>query len=109
MIVTYAKSRSGIRYPYFVCTGRHNKTKDCKQKAVLIDEIEKQVEQIYDRYSFPPAVREYMENFLQEGIKAEQQNMKPGWTGRVGKKTSWSASGKNCWKRIIMTPSLSTS
>ena len=73
MIINYTKSRSGVRYPYFVCIGRHNKVTDCKQKAVLINDVEQQVEQIYDRYSFPPAVREYMENFLQEGIKTEQQ------------------------------------
>lgn len=73
MIINYTKSRSGVRYPYFVCAGRHNKVKNCKLKAVLIGEVERQVEQIYDRYSFPPAVRKYLENFLQEGIKAERQ------------------------------------
>ena len=73
MIINYTKSRSGVRYPYFVCAGRHNKVTDCKQKAVLISEVERQVEQIYDRYSFPTAVREYMENFLQDGIKTERQ------------------------------------
>lgn len=73
MIINYTKSRSGVRYPYFVCAGRHNKVKNCKLKAVLIGEVERQVEQIYDRYSFPPAVRKYLESFLQEGIKAERQ------------------------------------
>ena len=73
MIINYTKSRSGVRYPYFVCIGRHNKVTDCKQKAVLISEVERQVEQIYDRYSVPPAVREYLENFLQGSIKTERQ------------------------------------
>lgn len=73
MIINYTKSRSGVRYPYFVCIGRHNKVTDCKQKAVLISDVERQVEQIYDRYSFPPAVHEYMENFLHDSIKTEQQ------------------------------------
>lgn len=73
MIINYTKSRSGVRYPYFVCIGRHNKVTDCKQKAVLINEVERQVEQIYDRYSFPPSVRVYLENFLQDGIKTERQ------------------------------------
>lgn len=72
MIINYTKSRSGLRSPYFVCGGRHNKVTNCKQKAVLISEVERQVEEIYDRYSFPPAVRERLENFLQEGIKAER-------------------------------------
>ena len=73
MFINYTKSRSGVRYPYFVCGGRHNKVTNCKQKAVLIDEVERQVEQIYDRYSFPPAVRVFMENFLADRIKAEQE------------------------------------
>ncbi len=73
MIVTYAKSRSGVRYPYFICAGRHSKReKDCTQKAVLIDEIERQVEQIYERYSLSPELRKYLENYLQTNIKAER-------------------------------------
>lgn len=73
MFINYTKSRSGVRYPYFVCGGRHNKVTNCKQKAILIREVERQVEQIYDHYSFPPTVREYLENFFQEGIKAERE------------------------------------
>ena len=73
MIINYTKSHTGVRYPYFVCVGRHNKVTDCKQKAVLISEVERQVEQIYDRYTFPPAVRQYLEKFLQERIKKEQE------------------------------------
>lgn len=74
MTINYTKARSGVRYPYFVCLGRQTKrVKTCKQKAVLIDVVERQVEEIYDRYSFPPAVREYLENFLQVGIEAERE------------------------------------
>ncbi|MDE6259397.1 MAG: recombinase family protein [Oscillospiraceae bacterium] len=73
MIITYAKSRSGVRYPYFICIGRHNKAKDCKQKAVLIDEIERQVEEIYDRYSLPADIREYLGKWFQNYIKDEKE------------------------------------
>lgn len=73
MFINYTKSHTGVRYPYFICGGRHNKRTDCKQKAVLIEEVERQVEQIYDRYSFPPAVREYLENFLQDKIQDEKK------------------------------------
>ena len=70
----HAKARSGVRYPYFICAGRHSKReKDCKQKAVLIDEVERQVEQIYDRYSLSPELRKYLEKYLQTNIKAEQE------------------------------------
>ncbi len=74
MIITYARSGSGVRYPYFVCAGRHSKReKGCKQKAVLIGEIERQVEQIYDHYSYPPAIRHHLEDFLQGKLKDEQK------------------------------------
>lgn len=72
MIVTYAKSASGVRYPYFVCAGRHSKRKDCKQRAILIDTLEEQVQQIYDRYSFPQNICEYLERFLQNAVQKEQ-------------------------------------
>lgn len=73
MFINYTKSRSGVRYLYFVCGGRHDKVTYCKQKAVLIDEVERKVEQIYDHYSFPSAVREYLKNLLQDGIQTERQ------------------------------------
>ena len=73
MIINYTKSSTGARYPYFVCAGRHNKRVDCKQRAALIEEVERQVEKIYDRYSFPPYVRSYLETWLGENIKKEQE------------------------------------
>lgn len=74
MIISYARSGSGVRYPYFVCAGRHSKReKNCKQKAVLISEVEQQVEQIYDHYSYPPAIRDHLEEFLRDKIKDEQK------------------------------------
>lgn len=74
MIITYAKSGSGVRYPYFVCAGRHSKReKTCRQKAVLIDVIEERVRQIYDRYSLPADIREYLEKWLQGHIEEERK------------------------------------
>ena len=74
MIITYAKSHSGIRYPYFVCAGRHSKRiKSCKQKAVLIDVVEEQVQQIYDSYSLPPKIREYLEDWISKNIENERE------------------------------------
>lgn len=54
MLVTYAKSHTGTIYPYFVCAGRHKKGRDapdCKMKAILIEEVEEQVQRVYDEYS----------------------------------------------------------
>ena len=73
MIVNYTKSGTGVRYPYFVCAGRHNKRVDCRQRAVLIEEVERQVEKIYDKYSFPPYVRTCLEKWLKENIEKERE------------------------------------
>ena len=74
MIITYSRSGSGIYYPYFICAGRHSKRKkDCKQKAVLVDVLERKVEQLYDCYSFPAGLRVYLENWLHDYIQTERQ------------------------------------
>ena len=72
MIVTYARSRSGAIYPYFVCAGRHNKTKACKQRSFLIEEVERQVEKIYDAYSLPQDIRLHLESVIKERIREEK-------------------------------------
>ncbi len=73
MIITYAKSSSGVRYPYFICAGRHSRRKNCKQKAVLIDVIEEHVQEIYDHYSLPADMRGYLEKCLQDRIESERE------------------------------------
>ena len=52
LIIQYARSGSGIRYPYFSCAGRHVKRDDCKQKSVLIEAVEQEVENLYEKISF---------------------------------------------------------
>lgn len=74
MIISNAKKPNGTVYPYFVCSGRHNKReKDCKLKAVLISVVEKQIEQIYDSYSLSQEIREQLEEQLQRIIATEQE------------------------------------
>ena len=71
MIITYSKSHTGVRHPYFICGRRHNKMTDCKQRAVLIADVERQVERIYDKYSFPREIRVHLENEIKQRIEAE--------------------------------------
>lgn len=74
MIVNYTRSHTGIVYPYFVCGGRHRKDKnDCKQRAVLIEEVEHQVEKIYDKYSLPSYIKTHLEKWLTENITKERE------------------------------------
>ena len=82
MIIQYAKSRSGVRYPYFSCAGRHGRRNDCKQKSVLIEEVERQVEALYADISFMPEFRAELESWLLGEIQktadefaAEQQKL----------------------------------
>lgn len=46
LIVQYARSRSGLHYPYFSCAARHRKANDCKQRSILIEEVERSVERV---------------------------------------------------------------
>ena len=66
LMVSNEKKKNGDVYPYFVCAGRHSKrVKDCKMKAVLIDVVEKKIEQIY--------LRQYLEEYLQAIILKERE------------------------------------
>jgi hypothetical protein len=69
LLIQYAKSGSGIRYPYFSCAGRHGKRNDCKQKSVLIEEVERQVEALYSAISFAPEFRAELESWLMAEIQ----------------------------------------
>lgn len=69
LIIHNAKSRSGDRYPYFICSAKHNKRNDCKQKAVLIDEVASKIEELYDRLSFTSAFGELMQQWLGSQIE----------------------------------------
>ena len=82
LLIQYAKAKSGVRYPYFSCAGRHSKRNDCKQRSVLIEEIERQVEVLYERISFTPEYREQLEKQLlteirlaTEGFETERREL----------------------------------
>ena len=69
LYVHNAKSRSGVRYPYFTCVGRHNKRTDCKQRAVLIEQVERQVEALYNDISFTAEFRQRLEGWLMAEVQ----------------------------------------
>ena len=75
MIVTHARSHTGNIYPYFICAGRHrtkSERQKCKMRSILIDEVEYQVERIYDSYSIKPEERILLEAKIQEYIDKEK-------------------------------------
>ena len=61
LMITNAKSKTGARYPYFICTARHSKRNDCTQRALLIDDIEKTIEDFYNKVSFSKSFRKIIE------------------------------------------------
>lgn len=83
LIIHNAKSHTGTRYPYFVCIGRHDKKTNCTQKAVLIEEVETRIEQLYERIKFTEEFTRLMRDYvnaqidkLTETSKEEQKRLK---------------------------------
>lgn len=53
LMVSHAKNRHGVVYPYFMCAGRHSKRTTCTRQAMPIADIEQQVEDYYRRVQIP--------------------------------------------------------
>ncbi len=64
LLVQIAKSRSGMRYGYFMCSSRHAKRNDCEQKSVLIDEVEEKIAEYYKGISIGAEFRRQVESTL---------------------------------------------
>ena len=69
LLVQIAKSRSGARYGYFMCSSRHAKRNDCQQKSVLIDEVEDKIQEYYRRVSIGQEFRAAVEATLLVELK----------------------------------------
>ena len=69
LIIHNARSHTGSIYPYFVCIGRTHKQTDCKMKAVLIDDVEREIEKLYERISISTELKNYLETWLNQYIK----------------------------------------
>jgi len=79
MIVTYAKSRTGNIYPYYICAGRHRtktNNKMCDMRAILIDEAEFQIGRIMKGVTIKPSERILLESELQGYINKEEEQFK---------------------------------
>ncbi len=72
LIITNARSRSGRIYPYFVCSGRHNKRTDCTFKAVLIDTIEQKIIEHYAIHELTADERDALERALSQELAAHR-------------------------------------
>ena len=70
LIIHNAKSRTGNRYPYFVCSAKHNKRNDCMQRSLLIDEVADKIIELYERINFTPEFK----NLLQQWVNSQIDN-----------------------------------
>jgi DNA invertase Pin-like site-specific DNA recombinase len=70
LVVQISKSKTGAHYPYFMCAGRHAKRTDCRQKAVLIEEVERRIEEHYEHIALDPEFRRRVEAMLVEELSS---------------------------------------
>lgn len=74
LIVCNAKSIQGTIYPYFVCGSRHGGRGDCTRQAMLIEYVERLVEQFYDRVQISAETKHALSFMLHarfDGIMSE--------------------------------------
>ena len=72
LIVSMSRSKTGVIYPYFLCAGRMGKRNSCRQKAVLIHEVENRVEDLYQAIALDPAFRASVENSLLAELRSNR-------------------------------------
>ncbi|MCI1747690.1 MAG: recombinase family protein, partial [Acidipropionibacterium sp.] len=64
LIVCHARNHQGSIYPYFVCSGRHSGSTDCTRHAILIEDVERLIEEYYKTIQVSAQVREDVAGML---------------------------------------------
>ncbi|QHU90859.1 recombinase family protein [Candidatus Saccharibacteria bacterium oral taxon 488] len=64
LIIHNAKARNGHIYPYFVCSYRQRHRTKCSFKAVLIDEVDARIADLYHHIHITPEDRRTIEKYL---------------------------------------------
>ena len=64
LIIHNAKARNGQIYPYFVCSYRQRHRTQCSFKAVLIDEVDARIADLYHHIHITPEDRRTIEKYL---------------------------------------------
>ena len=63
LLVQNAKNGKGVLYPYFICA-RRQRLHDCPFRAVLIDVVEAQMQEVYRRLYVSETDRQEIERYL---------------------------------------------
>jgi site-specific DNA recombinase len=74
LVVSNAKSRSGQIYPYFICMGRQRDPKSCGQRALLIEDVENAIVDVYKRIDLTDDLRLQTEQVILEQIAELREN-----------------------------------
>lgn len=64
LIVCHARNHQGSIYPYFVCSGRHSGSTDCTRHAILLEDVERLIEDHYKTIQVSEQVREDVAGML---------------------------------------------
>jgi hypothetical protein len=64
LIIINARNHVGDVYPYFVCSARHAKRNNCKQKALLIADVEKLIEEYWDTIAFTSEFKKLLRDYV---------------------------------------------
>lgn len=87
LIIDNTVKKNGAVYPYFTCAGRHSKRNpDCKMKYILTSIIEIKIEEIYDRLSIPPELKEQIHDVFKDVILKEKEKYAAELNGLVKEK-----------------------
>ena len=69
-----SKNRHGTVYPYFVCLGRHQKTTNCTQRAMLISIVEERIEELYLGQQLDTMMKDQIHAILREDLSSLRRN-----------------------------------
>ncbi|WP_073845002.1 recombinase family protein [Amycolatopsis sp. CB00013] len=74
LIVSHAKNRHGVIYPYFVCIGRQMKRTSCRQKALPIAKVEEAIEDHWATVQLDEDVLEVLRDSLRGMVIAHHRD-----------------------------------
>jgi site-specific DNA recombinase len=100
LIITNAKNRYGVIYPYFVCLGRHQKRTTCTRKAMLVSTVEKMIEEYWATVRLDPDLRNLVEQGLRTELAASRREAEAERKHLVAEKASLQAKRKKLIEAI---------
>ncbi len=75
LMVSLSTSATGTKYPYFYCAGRHSKRTKCTLRSVLIYEVEKKLEEHYQRMQLEPSFRTNVEAMIRDEFRSTREQV----------------------------------